>query len=359
MAKVKFPSEMPSANNIGGNDKMMISKGTGETYQATFDQAKQYLSITGIDLEPLTGGTQSAPTIVPDGPAGEIRKAQAGPGWYKINGVDTQAVEGRLWSMFWNGTAWSLKDLGAFPEVSKTDVIEENNADAITSRGVYPLKSAFKALGVILKGDAIATSSDMTWLSGRLLNNVGNVASTVQDCSVSTNYFPLDSRLKKIKVFTKLTGTGLHIATYSEPAQGKQNQIVALTNETSPNEFEITLTENDKFIRVSCWNGFIENFKIIALEVDNSIINADSTNMLLNELYAVNSVTKNSDGIISSAEVTWQDGVVGMLTYEDYNTVWRAYDSYKITYLNKIVSQPRVTRDDDGTIINSPLKQII
>jgi len=80
--------------------------------------------------------------------------------------------------------------------------------------------------------------------------------------------------------------------------------------------------------------------------------------MLMSEQYGVLSTTLNSDGIISSASIKWEDGVTGTLTFGDYNSDWLAYDSYTITYQDKIVTQPKVTRDGNGTIIISPLKTI-
>lgn len=103
MAKVKFPSEMPSANNIGGNDKMMIAKeGTGETYQATFDQAKQYLTIEGQRIASVDPGA------LPAGPAGQTRYMEVtAVGTWTYGGVDVGSNdEGYKTTFWWTGTEW-------------------------------------------------------------------------------------------------------------------------------------------------------------------------------------------------------------------------------------------------------------
>src|SRR5690606_39072206 len=103
MAKVKFPSEMPSANNIGGNDKMMIAKeGTGETYQATFDQAKQYLTIEGQRIASV------APGALPAGPAGQTRYMEVtAVGTWTYGGVEVGSnAEGYRTTFWWTGDSW-------------------------------------------------------------------------------------------------------------------------------------------------------------------------------------------------------------------------------------------------------------
>lgn len=134
MATVKFPSEMAPATSIGGNDKLMISKeATGEAYQATFNQAKEYLNITGIELEPLVGGdTEATALVVPNGPAGEQRTVEVASGKYYDFGSGSQLADAdKRWKAYWSGTAWSLKDMGELP-------IPANKIDEWTA-GTYTL----------------------------------------------------------------------------------------------------------------------------------------------------------------------------------------------------------------------------
>jgi|GEM_PF-965443 len=136
MATVKFPSEMPSASNIAGGDKLMISKeANGEAYQATFDQAKEYLNITGIELKPINGGSDSAnATVVPAGPAGENRKAEASPGWYNFGSGPVEATSDKRWTAYWNGTSWSLVDMGPLPQQDISGLVPKSEID--TEMGV-------------------------------------------------------------------------------------------------------------------------------------------------------------------------------------------------------------------------------
>jgi|GEM_PF-4836647 len=360
MAKLRGAKKISELDEALDFNNIAVDDGTPIGKRMTKSSLKALLTIEGTEMEPLVGGTTSGTAlVVPDGPAGEQRTAEVASGkWYDFGSGPVQASADRRWKSYWNGSSWSLKDMGELPTQPKTDSIEKTNENVITSRGVYPLKDALKSLGVILEGDVIAVSSDMTWLSGRLLNNLGNAVTTVKPCSISTNYLSIDKRIKKFRVEVDISDTALYIATYSEPAQGKQVQVMNNASAVSANVFEITRGANDNFFRASCMDSFIPNFKITVLEVDNSETTTDINDMLLNELYAVNSITKNSDSIISSADVTWQDGTPGILTYGDYNPTWQAYDSYQITYLSKTLSQPKVTRDSEGTIIISPLKQV-
>lgn len=128
MATVKFPSEMSPATSIGGNDKLMISKeATGEAYQATFNQAKEYLNITGIELEPLVGGdTSGSALVVSPGPIGEQRTAEVASGkYYNFGSGAVLATADRRWKAYWNGSSWSLKDMGALPTTDLTGYISE------------------------------------------------------------------------------------------------------------------------------------------------------------------------------------------------------------------------------------------
>lgn len=142
MATVKFPSEMPSAADVGGNDKLMISKdGSGEAFQVTFNNVKEYLEITDIELEPVQGGaTEAEATPLPSAPAGQNRKMDASPGWYSVGGNTVEATAGHVWKWFWNGTTntWSLVDMGELPiaEIDKTNTISERTEKVTTEEAV-------------------------------------------------------------------------------------------------------------------------------------------------------------------------------------------------------------------------------
>src|SRR5690606_15675288 len=145
MATVKFPSEMSPATSIGGNDKLMISKeSTGEAYQATFNQAKEYLAITGIELEPLVGGTTSGTALVlANGPAGEQRTAEVASGlWYDFGSGPQQADASKRWKSYWSGSSWSLKDMGALPTQPVADDFGASTSEGASQRLVTSLRDS-------------------------------------------------------------------------------------------------------------------------------------------------------------------------------------------------------------------------
>ncbi|WP_185216169.1 hypothetical protein [Sphingobacterium mizutaii] len=121
MATVKFSDEMPKPTSIKGTDRFLISDGvTGEAKAPDFNQAKEYLNITGIELEPLVGGDSSATAlVVANGPAGEQRTAEVSSGkWYDFGSGPVEASADRRWKSYWNGTSWVLKDMGELPDNS-------------------------------------------------------------------------------------------------------------------------------------------------------------------------------------------------------------------------------------------------
>lgn len=139
MATVKFSDEMPKPTSIKGTDRFLISDGvTGEAKAPDFNQAKEYLNITGIEMEPLVGGTTSGTAlVVPNGPAGEQRTAEVSSGkWYDFGSGPVEASADRRWKSYWNGTSWALKDMGALPQTEAVDFLDTTNPDAISGKGI-------------------------------------------------------------------------------------------------------------------------------------------------------------------------------------------------------------------------------
>jgi len=116
MGTVNFWDGMTKASTVKGVDKMMLGENdTGEALYVDFDQVKQYLDITANDLEPLVGGNDSASAlVVPAGPSGQTRRADVASGkWYNFGSGAVEAFAGRQWKAYWNGSTWSLIDMGA------------------------------------------------------------------------------------------------------------------------------------------------------------------------------------------------------------------------------------------------------
>ncbi len=69
-----------------------------------------------VEMQPLLGGTQANPKIIPNGPAGFTRKRELSPGWYKLNGNDVEVVKGKRWLWWWENTFGAILDLGDLPK---------------------------------------------------------------------------------------------------------------------------------------------------------------------------------------------------------------------------------------------------
>lgn len=72
----------------------------------------------------------------------------------------------------------------------------------------------------------------------------------------------------------------------------------------------------------------------------------------------VGTITRDSNGAPTSAPVVWPNGIQGVYTALVISTAFpSAVDSYQVTYLSstpKTFTQPLVTRDANGAIINVP-----
>jgi hypothetical protein len=73
--------------------------------------------------------------------------------------------------------------------------------------------------------------------------------------------------------------------------------------------------------------------------------------------FELTSITRDSDGVITSAVVKWPDGSSGVFTTTQKNILFTAIDAYTITHVTsgKTVTQAAVTRDPDGNVINKPV----
>lgn len=74
---------------------------------------------------------------------------------------------------------------------------------------------------------------------------------------------------------------------------------------------------------------------------------------------AYTSITRNLYGTATSASVTWPDGTFGVYTATNLSSLFTgAVDAYTVTYLGSVtrtLTQPTVTRDSSGAVINQPV----
>ncbi|UIF90854.1 hypothetical protein [Cupriavidus sp. UYPR2.512] len=72
---------------------------------------------------------------------------------------------------------------------------------------------------------------------------------------------------------------------------------------------------------------------------------------------SLSSVTRDSNNVLLSANITWPDGTSGVFTTDAVNGVTPAIDAYHVTYFGtttKTVTQPAVTRDANGSVTVQP-----
>jgi hypothetical protein len=74
------------------------------------------------------------------------------------------------------------------------------------------------------------------------------------------------------------------------------------------------------------------------------------------ESYTVTSATRDSDGVITTATVSWPDGSAGTFTRTTKNATFLTVDAYTVTHTNsgKIATQAAVTRDSSGNVTAQP-----
>lgn len=91
------------------------------SYEEFYNWLNVRLELSGIEMAPVQGGaSEEEATVIPAGPAGQRRKMDASPGWYSVGGVPVEATKGSIWKWFWNGTSWSLVDMGKI-DIGKLD----------------------------------------------------------------------------------------------------------------------------------------------------------------------------------------------------------------------------------------------
>lgn len=75
-------------------------------------------------------------------------------------------------------------------------------------------------------------------------------------------------------------------------------------------------------------------------------------------------ITRDANGAATSANVIWPDGATGVYTATQVSVDFPgAVDAYTLTYTNgavsKVVTQPTVTRNSEGAVINKPAITVV
>lgn len=75
------------------------------------------------------------------------------------------------------------------------------------------------------------------------------------------------------------------------------------------------------------------------------------------ETMITGNIIRNADGVVISADVSWDDGTPGIYAATPSSTFVTAVESYYITYgspVTKTYTQPTMTRDIDGNLVTRP-----
>lgn len=95
-------------------------------------------------------------------------------------------------------------------------------------------------------------------------------------------------------------------------------------------------------------------------EIVNTLLQAKSDAVkawAYSESFAVISATRNSNNVITSANIKWPDGVSGVFTATTINSTFNVIDAWTATYLGtttKTITQPTVTRNSNGAVTAQP-----
>lgn len=72
--------------------------------------------------------------------------------------------------------------------------------------------------------------------------------------------------------------------------------------------------------------------------------------------YEATSITRDSDGVVTTATVKWPDGSAGTYTMTAKNSTWLCADSYTISHSDsgQTVTQASVSRNAAGEVTTKP-----
>ncbi|WP_037497478.1 hypothetical protein [Sphingobacterium deserti] len=237
-AKAKKYAEVKQIMTDTGDDKTIgkISK----------DELKNGLFIDGAELDPIKGGdTSAAATVIAPGPAGQMRKREASPGWYSVNGSAIEAAKGKRWVWGWSGTAWSLYNMGDLPKTpavnsltstSTEDALSANQGRVLDGKitttmesipDVEPLETEVEAISLKVNGipDQFEEYKSQV-VQGSYFGSRGNLLPT----PASGNILSDDSRAGYVLLQGLAAGTRIRIASKTENIGSTSRPLYAFTN---------------------------------------------------------------------------------------------------------------------------------
>ena len=138
MALVTTPSGIPL--NMKWGDKTERKRFSDLPFVISYDQG-QFVAVDGPGELPT--------------PESDVAYSLVGPGTYTFSGqADIVAPDGRLSQLVWDGTSWSLVDMGELPvaEIDKTDVISSPSERVTTETAVIDYATPLTSLRILPVG---------------------------------------------------------------------------------------------------------------------------------------------------------------------------------------------------------------
>lgn len=134
MASIKFPQEMPDAQSVVGNDKIMMADAvTSNAKSVSFDEVKEYLTISNVYLDPIASGALPTP------PSGQTRMMNivggaSGATWTHstLPGGSVSLLPYQIAVLYWNGSNWRLRNVQNLPTVPVKNESGNSPFDAIS-----------------------------------------------------------------------------------------------------------------------------------------------------------------------------------------------------------------------------------
>jgi hypothetical protein len=113
--------------------------------------------------------------------------------------------------------------------------------------------------------------------------------------------------------------------------------------------------ENDCIPIVDVSAGVTKRIKIV--DIDGTDGNNEKLRAwTLSGAYSLTSATRDVDGVITTATVSWPDGSSGTFTTTTKNATFLTVDAYTVTHagFSRTATQSAVTRDSSGNVTAQP-----
>lgn len=153
----------------------------GTTFPELLSWLQTRLDLTGTDLiDPTPPGTEASPAVIPPGPAGKKGKFEPSPGFYQ---GFPEVTGDRRWYFYWDGSSWSLVDMGELPEVQGKDVLNPIGEDLPKEKAVARYSPSKASVGILQfeEGENIlqnltesSINDDSIWTFGFVSKNTGS-----------------------------------------------------------------------------------------------------------------------------------------------------------------------------------------